>query len=108
MLQTFLETKINNLYYQNVWFQQNGATAHTARRLIKPFIKPYSYLLSLGGDVQWPAQSPNLDICDFFLWGFLKSWVYKNRPSTTEELKNAICLHILKIPSRDGKSQTRL
>ncbi|KAK7066082.1 hypothetical protein SK128_017035 [Halocaridina rubra] len=32
MLQTFLEPKVNNLRNQDVWFQQDGATVHTARR----------------------------------------------------------------------------
>jgi len=29
-------------------------------------------------------------MCDFFLWGYLKSRVYEGRPRTLEELKGAI------------------
>ena len=29
-------------------------------------------LISLRGDVEWPARSPDLSPCDVFLWGYLK------------------------------------
>ena len=35
----------------------------------------------------WPARSPDLNPCDFFLWGFLKSKVYSPRPNTLVELQ---------------------
>jgi hypothetical protein len=44
-------------------------------------------LVSLRDDVGWPARSPNLSICDFFLWGYLKEKVFKHRPHTLPELK---------------------
>ena len=33
-----------------------------------------------NGNVQWPARSPDLTACDYFLWGFLKSKVYVTMP----------------------------
>jgi hypothetical protein len=47
-------------------------------------------LVSLRGVVGWPAQSPDLSICDFFLWGYLKEKVFKHRPHTLPELKEWI------------------
>jgi hypothetical protein len=38
----------------------------------------------------WPARSPDLYPCDFYLWGNLKQKVYKTNPHTTEELKENI------------------
>ena len=35
----------------------------------------------------WPARSPDLNPCDYFLWGYLKSKVYRPIPKTIEELK---------------------
>jgi hypothetical protein len=29
-------------------------------------------------------------MCDFYLWGYLKSRIYKGKPQTLEELKDAI------------------
>jgi len=49
-----------------------------------------SRLVSLRGDIGWPARSPDLTPCDFFLWGYLKAEVYKQRPQTLKALKEAI------------------
>ena len=47
-------------------------------------------LISLRGDVGWPARSPDLSPCDFFLWGYLKEKVFKHRPRSLEDLKERI------------------
>jgi hypothetical protein len=47
-------------------------------------------LISLRGDQHWPARSPDLTPCDYFLWGYLKSIVYNDRPRTLDHLKNNI------------------
>jgi len=47
-------------------------------------------LISLRGDVGWPARSPDLSPCDFFLWGYLKKKVFKHRPRSLEDLKGRI------------------
>jgi len=41
------------------------------------------------GDIAWPAQSPDLTVPDFFLWGFLKDRVSRRRIMTIQELKQA-------------------
>ena len=61
----------------DAWFQQDGATAYTAWRSIEVLQEMFpGKLISLRGDVRWPARSPGLAPCDFFLWGYLKSKVY--------------------------------
>ena len=42
----------------------------------------------------WPARSPDLNPCDSFLWGFLKSKVYCPRPATLGELKANIMMEV--------------
>jgi hypothetical protein len=37
--------------------------------------------------VCWPPRSPDLNPCDFYLWGKLKSVVYANNPHDLEALK---------------------
>ena len=56
------------------------------------------HLISLRGDIGWPARSPDLNPCDYFLWGYLKSKVYSNRPRSIEQLKDAIRQEITVIP----------
>jgi hypothetical protein len=56
------------------------------------------HIISHRGDIPWPARSPDLAPCDFFLWGHLKAEVYKHRPHTLDELKTAIREEIAAIP----------
>jgi hypothetical protein len=30
---------------------------------------------SLRGELPWPASSPDLSACDYFLWKYLKIWL---------------------------------
>jgi hypothetical protein len=86
---------------QLLWFQQDGATAHTARPSMTVLRRLFPYrLISRFGDVPWPPRSPDLSICDFFLWGYLKSRVYEVKPRTIEELKEAI-RHEITVINRD-------
>ena len=48
------------------------------------------HLMSLCGDIGWPACSLDLNPCNFFLWGYLMSEVYINRPRSIEQLKDTI------------------
>jgi hypothetical protein len=53
-----------------------------------------------GGDVPWPARSPDLSACDYFLWGFIKSRVFISKPTTIAELKQSINEEIAAIPEQ--------
>ena len=58
-----------------------------------------TYTMSpLRGDIGWPARSLDLNPCDFFLWGYLKSKVYINRPRSIKQLKDAVRQEIAAIP----------
>ena len=99
MINNFLEPELRSqrINNQNVWFQQDGATAHTVRAAMAVVRAMFpDRLISQCGDVPWP-QSPDLSMCDFFLWGYLKSRVYEGKPWTSEELKGAICKQIRMI-----------
>ncbi|GBN31911.1 hypothetical protein AVEN_236560-1 [Araneus ventricosus] len=61
-------------------------------------------MFSLRGDISWPARFPDLSPCDYFLSGYLKSKVYKNRPRTTEELTAAILEEIAAMTKRVMKN----
>ena len=48
-------------------------------------------LISRNAAFKWPPYSPDLNPLDFFLWGYLKSRVYRSPyPKTVEELKKSI------------------
>lgn len=98
MLQEFFFPRLNELDVGDTWFQQDGATAHTSRASMAVLREHFPQrLISIRGDLEWPARSPDLSPCDFFLWGFLKSRVYVNRPRTLQDLKTNIQEEIARI-----------
>ena len=96
MLKEFVWPEIDRLDLGHMWFQQDGATCHTSletRELIR--LKFGERVISKKEEVEWPPRSCDLTPLDFFLWGFLKSKVYANRPATIEQLKINIRCWIL-------------
>ena len=90
---------LNQMGVENVWFQQDGATAHTARASMTVLRQNFpGHLISSRGDLHWPARCSDLSPCDYFLSGYLKSIVYNDRPSTWTHLKNNISRDVANIP----------
>lgn len=101
MLQNFLAPAIAHLpVNEDTFFQQDGATSHTARNSMATVRNMFpNHVISRHGDIGWPARSPDLSTCDFFLWGYLKSKVFMSpAPHTIQELKNRIQNEIEQIP----------
>ncbi|KAL0868271.1 hypothetical protein ABMA27_007802 [Loxostege sticticalis] len=98
MLREFLIPSLDELGLEHIWFQQDGATAHTARDTMDLVRDAFpGRVISRFGDLPWPARSPDLTSPDFFLWGFLKSRVYVNKPQTLAALKENIRQEITNI-----------
>jgi len=94
----FLRNKLVNLLDEvplesrvNMWFQQDGHPAHTAKEtrllLNEKFGRRW---IGLHGPHEWPPRSPDLTPLDFYLWGHLKQQVYATRPASIEDLKDRI------------------
>ena len=73
-------------------FMQDGPPPHIARR-VKDLLR------TLFGDDRvfsrhfrpaWPLRSPDLSPCDYWLWGYLKSQEYRDRPTSLGMLKDNI------------------
>ena len=47
-------------------------------------------VISRNGPVGWPARSCDLTPLDYFLWGYVKSMVYANKPAMIDELRTNI------------------
>jgi len=71
-------------------------TVRVSMEVVRHMFPPH--VISRFGDVSWPPCSPDLSICDLFLWGYLKSRVYTNGPRTIEELKLSIRQEIAALP----------
>ncbi|GFW35049.1 uncharacterized protein TNCV_5066151 [Trichonephila clavipes] len=76
---------------QELWFQQDGATCHTARATIDLLKDTFGdRLISRFGPVNWPPRSCDLTPLDYFLWGYVKSLVYADKPQTLDHLEDNI------------------
>ncbi|GFV75832.1 hypothetical protein TNCV_1757601 [Trichonephila clavipes] len=62
------EQDLNNHDVQELWFQQDGATCHTARATIDLLKDTFGdRLISRFGPVNWPPRSCDLTPLDYFL-----------------------------------------
>lgn len=57
----FLLPELGDLGLDEIWFQQDGATAHTARAEILQASFP-GHLISSFGDLDWSERSPNVTV----------------------------------------------
>ncbi|GFV15410.1 DUF4817 domain-containing protein [Trichonephila clavipes] len=81
-----------------LWFQQDGATCHTARATIDLLKNTFGdRLISRFGPVNWPPRSCDLTPLDYFLRGYVKSLVYADKPQTLDHLEDNICRVIADI-----------
>lgn len=75
-----------------VWYQHDGCPAHNAliiRNLLNDAF-PESWI-GRGGEIPWAPRSPDFSINDFFLWPYLSSKIYSDRPhQNLESLKDKI------------------
>lgn len=96
-----------NMLWNDVYFQQDGAPAHYAV-LVRQYLDlvfPNRWIGRLG-TIAWPPRSPDLTLLDFFLWGFLKDRVFRTLPGTIQEMENRILANCL-IPDADMFDRVR-
>lgn len=88
MIMNFLWPRMDGMDLTNMWFQQDGATCHTAREKLNLLDEKFEgFVISRGGDINWPPRSCDLTPLDYFLWGYVKSLVYADKPQTIAALK---------------------
>ncbi|CAH1955285.1 unnamed protein product [Acanthoscelides obtectus] len=95
MIEDYFLPQLEGMDMDDVYFQQDGATCHTTNvniHRLQPFFG--DRVISRRGNVPWPPRSCDLTPLDFFLWGYLKSKVYVNKPATLQELKSNIIAEI--------------
>ncbi|GFV74439.1 putative DD41D transposase [Trichonephila clavipes] len=91
----------NDEGHKELWFQQDGATCHAARATIDLLKDTFGdHLISRFGPVNWPPRSCDLTPLDYFLWGYVKSLVYADKPQTLDHLEDNIRRVIADIRSQ--------
>lgn len=78
---------------RDMFFMHDGAPPHFARH-VREFLNQHypGKWMGRGEDapIQWPPRSPDLNPCDFFLWGALKTKVYQVQVDNIGQLWNRI------------------
>jgi hypothetical protein len=75
-------------YRINNWFQHDGAPPHFSRNVREILDNQYPQRwIGRGGPHHWPARSPDLNPLDFFLWGHLKSLIYRRSINSEADLR---------------------
>ncbi|GFW45502.1 uncharacterized protein TNCV_3244421 [Trichonephila clavipes] len=109
MITNFFIPELNNHDVQELWFQQDGATCHTARATIDLLKDTFGdRLISRFGPVNWPPRSCDLPPLDYFLWGYVKSLVYANKPQTLDYLEDNIRRVIADIRPQMLKNSSKI
>ncbi|GFV93319.1 uncharacterized protein TNCV_3685421 [Trichonephila clavipes] len=91
MITNFFIPELNNHDGQELWFQQDGATCHTARATIDLLKDMFGdRLISRFGPVNWPPRSYDLTPLDYFLSGYVKSLFFEYKPQTLDHFEGNI------------------
>ena len=95
---------LNQPYTPNLkrllWFQQDGATPHTAHATMTHLRTLFgSRIWSLQAELEWSPHSPDLAPFDFFFWGAAKAEVYKEKPCSLRQLKQAVESFTQSVPT---------
>ncbi|GFS53238.1 transposable element Tc3 transposase [Trichonephila clavipes] len=81
MITNFSIPELNNHDVQEMWFQHEVAICHTARATIDLLKDTFGdRLISRFGPVNRPPRSCDLTPLDYFMWGYVKSLVYADKP----------------------------
>ncbi|GFW11373.1 uncharacterized protein TNCV_3808931 [Trichonephila clavipes] len=108
MITNFFIPEFNNHDVQELWFQQDGATCHTARATIDLLKDTFGDRLILRfGPVNCPPRSCDLTPLDYFLWGYVKSLVYADKPQTLDHLEDNIRRYCRYTATNVGKSHRK-
>ena len=99
MLQNFFIWEVRKLHkVLSIIFQQDGAPAHFPTD-VRQYLDDHFPNRRIGrdGPIRWAPRSPDLTPLDFFLWGHVKSNIYKTSVKNLTELKRRINYEIKSI-----------
>ena len=84
-------TKIEEEDTGNIWFQQKGATCHTAEAILgvlRPVFE--DLIISHIADVVWLTRNYDMTPLGYYLWPNVKDKCYDDKPETIDALKDNI------------------
>lgn len=101
MITDFLLPELHRLGYDSMdlCYMHDGAPAHYPETVRQCLNENFGSWIGRGNGalIAWPPRSPDLNPLDFFLWGFLKTQVYRDNPQTLEEIMQKIVENLNEI-----------
>jgi hypothetical protein len=111
ILEKFFSEISRKKWKRGFWFMQDGARVHRTKENLDAISSVFgSNIIALdakektGQGIDWPPYSPDLNPCDFSLWGLTKDIVYhpsQGTAETTDFLKERINETIKSIPDEN-------
>ena len=99
MISNFVLPEIEARNLNDIWCQQDGATWHTAAQTMDLLRGHFEErLISRFEPVSWTPWSCDITPFDCFVWGYVKSKVYADKPATIQVLEANITRVINAIP----------
>ena len=89
MLNEFLLTKIEEDDIDNIWFQQDGATCHTAEATLDVLCPVFEDRI-ISRRAFWSPRSCDLTPLNYYLWSAVKDKCNADKPETIDALKDNI------------------
>ncbi|XP_066153268.1 uncharacterized protein [Euwallacea fornicatus] len=104
-LSDFLPTLLDNVTLrtrQTMWLQHDGCPVHYHRHVRRFLDEKFPFRwIGRGSIFPWPPRSPDLTCLDFYFWGRIKDLVYKESPTTKNNMKVRIKNAILSLSKHE-------
>ena len=91
---------MQELDLQDMWFQQDAATWHTAGVTMNLLRGEFGEnFISRSEAINWPPRSCDLTPLDCLLWDYVKAHVYTDKPTSIAALEDNIEAFIREVPA---------
>lgn len=96
------------LMREDMIFQHDGAPAHSSRRACAVLNARFpDKWMGRGGPIIWPARSPDLNVLDYFVWGYIKDLIEHRRNDAEDDVRRAIIVAFNTITPEMAHRATR-
>lgn len=97
MIQNFINELPQNVYnidLNDIVWQQDGAPPHNVAAVTDYLNGMFHTWIGRSGQIQWPANSPDLTPLDTFLWGYLKDRINSRNDLTVQSIRDNLTWEI--------------
>uniref|UniRef100_A0A1B6EKB9 DUF4817 domain-containing protein n=1 Tax=Cuerna arida TaxID=1464854 RepID=A0A1B6EKB9_9HEMI len=100
MLELYVFPQVDDIEAEKglVIFQQDGAPPHYKQCVRSALDARFpGRWMGRGGPIAWPPRSPDITPLDFFLWGYVKNFVYSEKIRNIDHLRQRIIAAVASV-----------